>query len=85
MLSDSTKSIKMTAELINLIEEKLCLDWDPEQVSGWLITEGKVLPVMNAFTSLCGNIRCKMVSCTIIYAVRVRKCDNGLNGKSTRG
>jgi IS30 family transposase len=40
--SESTKSIKMTAELIDLIEEKLYLDWSPEQVSGWLIIEKKV-------------------------------------------
>jgi IS30 family transposase len=33
----------VAAELIDLIEEKLCLNWSPEKVSGWLITEKKLL------------------------------------------
>jgi IS30 family transposase len=28
--SESTKPIQMTPELIDLIEEKLCLDWSPD-------------------------------------------------------
>lgn len=27
---------KMKGELLKLVEEKLCLDWSPEQISGWL-------------------------------------------------
>lgn len=27
---------KMTTELIAIIEEKLCLQWSPEQISGWM-------------------------------------------------
>jgi IS30 family transposase len=33
---NATKAIKMTAEVCALIEAKICLDFSPEQVSGWL-------------------------------------------------
>ena len=33
---EATKALKMTDEVILVIEEKICLDWSPEQVSGWL-------------------------------------------------
>lgn len=32
----SKKAVKMTLELIQIIEEKLKEDWSPEQISGWL-------------------------------------------------
>ena len=32
----STTAKKMKGELLELIEEKLLLDWSPEQISGWL-------------------------------------------------
>lgn len=37
--TDATKAIKMTPELIQLIESKLRLRWSPEQISGWLLEE----------------------------------------------
>ena len=37
--SKAVKSIKMTAEVIALIEEKLRLEWSPDQISGWLAQE----------------------------------------------
>jgi IS30 family transposase len=36
---EACKAIKMTAELVALVETKLRLDWSPEQVSGWLDLE----------------------------------------------
>jgi len=33
----------MTSHLISLIEEKIILDWSPEQVSGWLLEENDIL------------------------------------------
>jgi IS30 family transposase len=33
---EAAKALKMTGEVILVIEEKICLDWSPEQVSGWL-------------------------------------------------
>lgn len=32
----SKKAVKMTPELIQIIEAKLKEDWSPEQISGWL-------------------------------------------------
>lgn len=37
--SEATKALKMTPDMINLIESKLSLKWSPEQISGWLKTE----------------------------------------------
>lgn len=36
---EAKKAIKMTSATVVLIEEKLRLDWSPEQVSGWLKLE----------------------------------------------
>lgn len=36
---NAIKAIKMTAEVCALIETKICLDFSPEQVSGWLSKE----------------------------------------------
>lgn len=33
---DASKTIKMTFDVVTLIEAKIQLDWSPEQVSGWL-------------------------------------------------
>lgn len=35
----ASKAIKMTDEAIDLIEDKLYLDWSPDQISGWLKQE----------------------------------------------
>jgi IS30 family transposase len=35
----ATKAIKMTPEVIVLVNEQIRLDWSPEQVSGWLIKQ----------------------------------------------
>ena len=35
----ASKAIKMTDDAIDLIEDKLYLDWSPEQISGWLKQE----------------------------------------------
>ena len=40
--SNTHKSIKMTDNLKNLIEEKIRLDWSPEQISGWFACEKKL-------------------------------------------
>ncbi|MDP0588915.1 MAG: helix-turn-helix domain-containing protein [Candidatus Endonucleobacter bathymodioli] len=33
----AVKSTKMTPAMITVIEAKLCIEWSPEQVSGWLL------------------------------------------------
>ena len=40
--SSAAKSIKMNDELITKIEEKIRLDWSPEQISGRLLKEEKI-------------------------------------------
>ena len=37
--SKAAKALKMTDDVIRLVEEKLMLDWSPEQISGWLKME----------------------------------------------
>lgn len=37
--SEAAKALKMTEELILLVEAKIVLDWSPEQISGWLKIE----------------------------------------------
>jgi IS30 family transposase len=37
------KAIKMTADLIALIDSKINLEWSPEQISGWLKEEQDIL------------------------------------------
>ncbi|HFE39597.1 MAG TPA: IS30 family transposase, partial [Gammaproteobacteria bacterium] len=39
----AVKAIKMTPEMIKLIESKLRLKWSPEQISGWLLEEREEL------------------------------------------
>jgi IS30 family transposase len=34
--TNAAKAVKMTAAVILIIEEKIRLDWSPEQISGWL-------------------------------------------------
>jgi len=40
---EAVKSIKMTPEMIKLIDSKLRLKWSPEQISGWLLEEREEL------------------------------------------
>ena len=37
---NASKSIKMTTEVIDWIEEKLCKDWSPEQIAGTMKHRG---------------------------------------------
>ena len=39
--AEATKAIKMTPEMLGLIEQKLREKWSPEQISGWLQDEQK--------------------------------------------
>lgn len=39
---EACKAIKMTADVVDLIETKLRLEWSPEQVSGWLDLEKRI-------------------------------------------
>lgn len=37
--NEAAKALKMTEDVIRQVEEKLVLDWSPEQLSGWLKLE----------------------------------------------
>jgi transposase, IS30 family len=39
----AAKAVKMTALAIAPVEEKIALDWSPEQVAGWLAAEQGIL------------------------------------------
>ena len=39
-IAASKRSQKMTQETISILEEKLHLQWSPEQISGWLKKQG---------------------------------------------
>lgn len=39
---DACGPTKMTPQIISLIESKIRIDWSPEQISGWLLTEKDV-------------------------------------------
>jgi IS30 family transposase len=41
--SAARKALKMTQELIGLIETKIREEWSPEQISGWLLEENEIL------------------------------------------
>lgn len=41
----SSKRRKMTSNTISVIEEKLRLQWSPEQIAGWLKKQGEATPV----------------------------------------
>lgn len=40
--SNTQKSMKMTNNMKDLIEEIVRLDWSPEQISGWIACEDKL-------------------------------------------
>lgn len=83
--STSKKAVKMTAELIDVIEEKLCLDWSPEQISGWMFTENRMLI---SHERIYQHIwKDKRQGGTLFKHLRCqgKKYDKRRNGKSTRG
>jgi len=56
----------MTDEVILMIAEKICLDWSPEQVSGWLkINRGIVISHERTYQPIRED---KRHGATLIYA-----------------
>jgi len=39
---EAVKAVKMTPEVIAQVEEKLCQEWSPEQIAGWLPRTGGI-------------------------------------------
>jgi IS30 family transposase len=75
----------MTAALIDLIEEKLYLDWNPEQVSGWLVTENSVLISHERIYQHAWKDKRQGEELYKHLRRQGKKYDKRRNGKSTRG
>ncbi len=81
----AAKAIKMTADFIALIEEKIRLKWSPEQISGRLLNKHKILISHERIYQHIwadkqqGGELYKQLRC------QGKKYDKRRNGKSTRG
>lgn len=48
---------KMSIGMIAMVEEKLKLNWSPEQISGWLKNKGKSMSATKQFTNIFGQTK----------------------------
>lgn len=83
--AEAVSTTKMTPEAIELIETKLRLDWSPEQISGWLLTEQEQLI---SHESIYLHVWADKRAGGDLYRHLRRqgkKYDKRRNGKSTRG
>ncbi|MEY3786860.1 MAG: hypothetical protein RIQ94_3396 [Pseudomonadota bacterium] len=62
----------MAPEICALIEEKIRLDFSPEQVSGWLRTERDIKSVMNGYTNMSGRISVMVTNFINTYATVIK-------------
>jgi|GEM_PF-2789559 len=68
--AQAAKALKMTEGLVRLVEEKIVLDWSPEQVSGWLKAELGIaisherIYLCPAGTNMFGRISVMAARCT---------------------
>jgi IS30 family transposase len=75
----------MTGSMIKLIEKKICLEWSPKQISGWLLENKEVLV---SHESIYLHIwKDKKIGGDLYTYLRRqgKKYDKRRNGKSTRG
>ena len=82
---EAKKAKKMTAEFIELIEEKLCLDWSPEQISGWLLHEKQQLLSHERIYQHVWEDKRKGGELFKHLRCQGKKYDKRRNGKSSRG
>jgi len=79
------KPTKMTVHMIKLIESKLRIEWSPEQISGWLLTEqGKLISHETIYLHIWSDKR-KDGDLYTYLRRKGKKYDKRRNGKSTRG
>jgi IS30 family transposase len=79
------KAVKMTPELVKLIESKICEDWSPEQISGWLRNEHSL---MISHERIYQHIWSDKLKCGNLYKHLRRqgkKYQKRSNGKTSRG
>jgi len=83
--SEAVKVTKMTPAMIATVEAKLRVEWSPEQISGWLLTEREQ---RISFESIYLHIWANKHAGGNLYTHLRRqgkKYDKRRNGKSTRG
>ena len=82
----TAKPYKMTAELIDEIDDKLYLKWSPEQISGWLLVEQEICI---SHESIYQHVRANKATGGDLYKYlrrRARKYKvRGSNGKTCSG
>ena len=79
------KAVKMTPELVKLIESKISEDWSPEQISGWLRNEHSL---MISHERIYQHIWSDKLKCGDLYKHLRRqgkKYQKRSNGKTSRG
>ena len=79
------KPTKMTADMIKLIESKLRIEWSPEQISGWLLTEQRKLISHETIYLHIWSDKRKGGDLYTYLRRKGKKYDKRRNGKSTRG
>jgi IS30 family transposase len=83
--AEAVQPSKMTPEIIAVIESKLCLDWSPEQISGWLLTDQeRQISHESIYLHIWANKRDGGDLYTHLRR-QGKKYDKRRNGKSTRG
>ena len=69
---EAIKAIKMTPELINIIEKYIQQDWSPEQISGWLKKEKAICISHERIYRIFGSTKPMMVN-SISISGRAKK------------
>jgi IS30 family transposase len=83
--AEAVKASKMTPELIAVIESKLRVEWSPEQISGWLLTDQEqLISHESIYLYIWANKRAGGDLYTHLRR-QGKKYDKRRNGKSTRG
>ncbi len=83
--TEAVSPTKMTVHMIGVVESKLCIQWSPEQISGWLLEEhALLLSHETIYLHVWAN---KKAGGDLYTHLRRqgKKYDKRRNGKSTRG
>jgi IS30 family transposase len=81
----ASKAVKMTPELIKLVEAKIREDWSPEQISGWLLGEhSRILSHERIYQHIWSNKR-KGGDLYKHLRRQGKKYQKRSNGKTSRG
>lgn len=83
--SKAEKAIKMTVDLIDIIEKKLEIEWSPKQISGWLLNEKSILISHERIYQHVWLDKRKGGELFKYLRCQGKKYDKRRNGKSTRG